>query len=221
MPTPLRFPGRGRTNDSSVLRGTVCCKISHSSASPSTTPTSAPYPRANTGNPSRSCSKNRRSNQGTIRENIAIGLETPHEDNPDDAIPSARRQENAYEFISSLLDGLSTLCGRAGLSLSSGYRRRIAVARALIRNPLVLLLGEATSTLDTISERMVQRALVEAAAQGDRFTIAVAHRLSTIKDADVIFVFMGGAVVEVGSYVQPVQRRGVDWEMRNAQALDQ
>ncbi|KAJ9636367.1 hypothetical protein H2199_008042 [Coniosporium tulheliwenetii] len=136
--------------------------------------------------------------QGTIRENIAIGLETPDENISDDAILSACRQANAYDFIASLPNGLGTLCGPAGLALSGGQRQRIAIARALIRNPRILLLDEATSALDTLSERVVQEAIAQAAKEGDRITVAVAHRLSTIKDADFICVFLGGRIVEAG-----------------------
>ncbi|EON67317.1 hypothetical protein W97_06570 [Coniosporium apollinis CBS 100218] len=158
--------------------------------------------------------------QGTIRENIAIGLETPDEDISDDAILSACRQANAYDFIASLPDGLGTLCGPAGLALSGGQRQRIAIARALIRKPRILLLDEATSALDTLSERVVQEAIAQAAKEGDRITVAVAHRLSTIKDADVICVFLGGRIVEAGAHGELIKRKGVYWNMCNAQALD-
>lgn len=109
---------------------------------------------------------------GSVRENIALGLE--HE--PSDAeIQEACRQANVLEFVSSLPEGLQTPCGSKGLQFSGGQRQRIAIARALIRQPRLLLLDEATSALDTQSERVVQKALDEAALT--RTTIAVAHRL--------------------------------------------
>lgn len=109
---------------------------------------------------------------GSVRENIALGLE--HE--PSDAeVQEACRQANVLEFVSSLPEGLQTPCGSKGLQFSGGQRQRIAIARALIRQPRLLLLDEATSALDTQSERVVQKALDEAAMT--RTTIAVAHRL--------------------------------------------
>ncbi|KAK2731944.1 hypothetical protein FQN55_004419 [Onygenales sp. PD_40] len=154
--------------------------------------------------------------QGTIRENIAMGLEA---DATQEQIEEATRQANAFTFISSLPDGFNTLCGARGTQLSGGQRQRIAIARALIRTPKLLLLDEATSALDTDSEKIVQEAL-EKASSG-RTTVAVAHRLSTIKDASAIFVFGRGRVVEAGTHVQLLARKGVYYEMCLAQSLDQ
>lgn len=109
---------------------------------------------------------------GSVRENITLGLE---HDPSEQEIREACRQANALEFISSLPEGLNTQCGSKGLQFSGGQRQRIAIARALIRQPRLLLLDEATSALDTQSERVVQKALDEAAMT--RTTIAVAHRL--------------------------------------------
>ncbi|PSK56469.1 Leptomycin B resistance protein pmd1 [Elsinoe australis] len=153
---------------------------------------------------------------GSVRDNIAIGLD---HDPTDEEVREACQQANALDFISSLPEGLNTPCGSRGLQFSGGQRQRIAVARALIRRPRLLLLDEATSALDTQSERIVQRALDEAAAS--RTTIAVAHRLSTIRHANVIFVIEDGRIVEVGRHEELQGRRGRYHAMCLAQSLDQ
>ncbi|KKZ63523.1 hypothetical protein EMCG_02148 [[Emmonsia] crescens] len=154
--------------------------------------------------------------QGSIRDNIAMGLET---EATQEQIEEASRQSNAFTFISSLPDGFNTLCGSRGTQMSGGQRQRIAIARALIRAPKLLLLDEATSALDTDSEKVVQEAL-EKASSG-RTTVAVAHRLSTIKDASVIFVFGRGKVLESGTHAQLLAKKGIYYEMCLAQSLDQ
>ncbi|KAL4978308.1 P-loop containing nucleoside triphosphate hydrolase protein [Aspergillus desertorum] len=169
--------------------------------------------------------------QGTIRENIALGVFNPDtqpffsekdevKSVSDDQIEAALRSANAWDFVSSLPQGIYTPAGSGGTQLSGGQRQRIAIARALIRNPKILLLDEATSALDTESEKIVQKALEEAAKDGDRITVAVAHRLSTIKDADVICVFLGGRIVEMGTHRELVARGGLYRRMCEAQALD-
>lgn len=153
---------------------------------------------------------------GSVRENIAIGLEyEPSEEE----VHEACRQANALDFVSSLPEGLSTPCGSKGLQFSGGQRQRIAVARALIRKPRLLLLDEATSALDTQSERIVQKALDEAALS--RTTIAVAHRLSTIRHADVIFVMEDGKIAEIGTHEELQRLKGRYYAMCLAQSLDQ
>lgn len=155
--------------------------------------------------------------QGSIGDNIALGVE---ENEPsEDAIIAACQQANIWEFICSLPDGLGTACGSQGLSLSGGQRQRVAIARALIRQPRLLLLDEATSALDTESEKVVKEALDRAAA--GRTTIAVAHRLSTIRDADIIIVFEKGRVIEMGNHEELVARRGSYYDMVLGQSLDQ
>jgi len=155
---------------------------------------------------------------GSIRENISMGVD-------DDAtatetsVVAACRSANAWDFISSLPEGLDTPCGAGGLQLSGGQRQRIAIARALIRNPRLLLLDEATSALDTQSERIVQEALNEAARTGDRITIAVAHRLSTIRHADNICVFHGGRIVAAGTHLELLAHSEVYRKMCEAQNL--
>lgn len=168
---------------------------------------------------------------GSIRENIGLGIPHPEHDEmdsqaelstrvPDATIEEALRSANAWDFASSLPEGLNTDVGSNGSQLSGGQRQRIAIARALIRNPKILLLDEATSALDTESEKIVQNALDEAAKVGDRITFAVAHRLSTIKDADVICVFHNGKIAEVGTHAELVAQGGMYQGMCEAQALN-
>ncbi|PSK51787.1 Leptomycin B resistance protein pmd1 [Elsinoe australis] len=160
--------------------------------------------------------------QGTIKENIALGSATNSTalDMSDEKISAACKDANISDFIASLPDGLNTQVGNRGLSLSGGQRQRIAIARALVRNPRILLLDEATSALDTESERVVQGALNKAAESGERITVAVAHRLSTIRNADRIYVFVRGKVVETGSHDELSRRGGVYAGMCKAQSLD-
>jgi ATP-binding cassette subfamily B (MDR/TAP) protein 1 len=166
--------------------------------------------------------------QGTIRENIALGVDNNATNSAvidageisDTDIEKALRGANAWDFVSSLPEGINTAAGPNGTQLSGGQRQRIAIARALIRNPRILLLDEATSALDTESEKIVQNALSEAAKEGDRITIAVAHRLSTIKDADCICVFYGGRIVEMGTHAELLGGRGEMYKkMCEAQSL--
>ena len=168
---------------------------------------------------------------GSIRENVALGIDHPENDGtnsstdlstriPDATIENALRSANAWEFVSSLPEGLNTEVGSNGSQLSGGQRQRIAIARALVRNPKILLLDEATSALDTESEKIVQNALDEAAKVGDRVTFAVAHRLSTIKDADLICVFHNGKIAEIGTHAGLVAQGGIYQGMCEAQALN-
>ncbi|OAL47500.1 multidrug resistance protein-like protein 1 [Pyrenochaeta sp. DS3sAY3a] len=153
--------------------------------------------------------------QGSVRDNIAMGLEG---DATDAQIEFAAKQSNISDFVASLPEGFATMCGSRGTQLSGGQRQRIAIARALIRKPRLLLLDEATSSLDAVSEGVVQAALEQ--AKSGRTTIAVAHRLSTIKDADLIIVFARGRIVERGTHKELLSRRGVYYEMSLGQSLD-
>jgi ATP-binding cassette subfamily B (MDR/TAP) protein 1 len=153
--------------------------------------------------------------QGSIRENVTLGV--PDEIS-DEEVVKACKDANIHDFIMSLPDGYATDCGSRGQAFSGGQRQRLATARALLRNPDMLLLDEATSALDTESERIVQQAL-ENAARG-RTTIAVAHRLSTVQDADQLFVLDGGRIVERGTHGELLKRKGRYYEMCQAQSLD-
>jgi ATP-binding cassette, subfamily B, bacterial MsbA len=131
---------------------------------------------------------------GTVRENILYGCERADEA----ALAQAVRIANLEEFIASLPSGLDTLVGERGVMVSGGQRQRIAIARAVIRNPQILVLDEATSHLDNVSEQLVQQAL-QNASRG-RTTIVIAHRLSTVREADKLVVLDRGRVVEQGTW---------------------
>ena len=152
----------------------------------------------------------------TVRENILLGNPTATEE---EMITSAT-MANAHSFIKELPEGYDTYVGEGGIQLSGGQKQRIAIARALIRNPKILLLDEATSALDTHSEKMVQEALDRTRKQ--RTTLIVAHRLTTVQNADVILCIEGGKVVEVGSHNELMKKGGlyselVDTQFKHAQ----
>lgn len=137
---------------------------------------------------------------GLIRENIRLGKL----DATDEEVLEAARRANAYDFVMEQPDGFDTEVGRGGCRLSGGQKQRIAIARALIRDPAILLFDEATSALDSESERVVQDTLDELSSQKNLTTITVAHRLSTIRNADKIIVFSrgdeGSVVKEIGKH---------------------
>lgn len=131
---------------------------------------------------------------GSIRENIAYGRTNA----TDAEITAAARQANAWQFIASFPDGLDTVVGERGIKLSGGQRQRVAIARAILKNPAILILDEATSSLDSESEKLVQSAMDE--LMQNRTSIIIAHRLSTIRKADKILVIDGGRIVEQGAH---------------------
>ncbi|WP_203579948.1 ABC transporter ATP-binding protein [Microbacterium hibisci] len=136
--------------------------------------------------------------EGTIRENIAYGLD----DVSDERLRDALRDANASEFVDRLPENWETVVGERGARLSGGQRQRLAIARALVRDPRILLLDEATSALDPESEELVKEALNR--LMKGRTTLVVAHRLSTIRQADRIVVLEHGEVVEIGSHADLV-----------------
>jgi ABC-type multidrug transport system fused ATPase/permease subunit len=131
---------------------------------------------------------------GTIKENISYGKP----DSTDEEIYAAAGKANALEFIERFPSKLDTVVGERGTQLSGGQRQRIAIARAVLKNPRILILDEATSSLDSESERLVQDALEKLMA--DRTSIVIAHRLSTIRKADQIMVLDGGKIIEKGTH---------------------
>ncbi|OQR90012.1 ATP-binding Cassette (ABC) Superfamily, partial [Achlya hypogyna] len=133
---------------------------------------------------------------GTIAENIATGKPGATQAEIEDAAKKA----NAHDFILRFPNGYDTTVGDRGVQVSGGQKQRIAIARAIIRDPAVLLLDEATSALDTESERIVQESLDRLLQQKRRTTVIVAHRLSTIRNADMIAVVNDGKVCELGTH---------------------
>lgn len=138
----------------------------------------------------------------TVRANIAYGRDTAS----DAEIEQAAKNAAALDFIRELPDGFETRVGERGVKLSGGQRQRLAIARAMLRNAPILLLDEATSALDTESERYVQSALES--LMKDRTTLVIAHRLSTVVDADLIYVLDGGRIIESGSHAVLLKKGG-------------
>lgn len=136
---------------------------------------------------------------GSIRENIVYAKPSATEDE----VIEAAKKANAWQFISKFPEGLNTTVGERGVKLSGGQRQRIAIARAILKDPAILILDEATSSLDAESEFLVQEALDE--LMGGRTTIIIAHRLATIRKVDKIYVLSDGEIVEQGQHEQLVQ----------------
>ena len=139
---------------------------------------------------------------GTIRENIAYGKPGASEEE----IISAAKQANAHDYIIALAEGYDTLVGDRGAQLSGGQRQRIAIARAILADPAILILDEATSSLDAESERLVQEALDK--LMENRTSIIIAHRLSTVRRCDQILVMSAGSVLERGTHEELIAKPG-------------
>ena len=149
---------------------------------------------------------------GTIRDNITYGIDDFDEESLNKVVDAA----NLRDLIDSLPDGLDTVVGEHGGKLSGGQRQRVSIARALMRNPEVIVLDEATSALDSISEKLIQEALNNLTK--DRTTFIVAHRLSTIKGADRIAVIADGHCVEYGTYDAIMELKGEFYQIKSIQS---
>jgi ATP-binding cassette subfamily B protein len=144
---------------------------------------------------------------GSVRDNIAYG----RHDATDDEIEDAARRANAHEFIVKLPEGYGTFIGERGVKLSGGQQQRLAIARAILKKPQILILDEATSNLDTESEQLIQASMASLLA--GRTTFVIAHRLSTIRRADIILLMEEGRVVERGTHQQLMDARGAYYAM--------
>jgi len=140
---------------------------------------------------------------GTVRENIEYGTF----DASEDEVVEAAKMAEAHRFIQNLPEGYDTKVGERGVKLSGGQRQRIALARAILKDPEILVLDEATSDVDTETEMLIQRSLDDLTA--DRTTFAIAHRLSTIKDAEQIVVIEDGRIVERGTHADLLAEDGL------------
>ena len=149
----------------------------------------------------------------SIRDNIAYGLK----DVSDEQVMEAARLANAHEFISALPNGYNTKVGDRGVQLSGGQRQRVSIARAILRDPEILILDEATSALDSQSEHLVQDAIER--LRQNRTVIVIAHRLSTIRNADRIVVLDQGQVVESGEHNELLRQKGAYWSFHALQAM--
>ncbi len=148
---------------------------------------------------------------GTVKENIAYGKI----DTTDEKIIEAAIQANAHEFVMGLEDGYDTYVGERGVMLSGGQRQRIAIARIFLKNPPILILDEATSALDNETEAMIQEALFKLAR--DRTTLVIAHRLTTVRNADRILVLTDEGIAEEGSHTELLQKGGYYARLYEAQ----
>ena len=149
----------------------------------------------------------------SVRNNIAFGLTSAKEED----IVEAAKVANAHEFIMSLENGYDTNIGERGNRLSGGQKQRLSIARAVLRNPSILILDEATSALDTESEKLVQDALEK--LMKNRTSLVIAHRLSTIKNADLIVVLQKGRIAEQGTHEELIATRGIYYALCNMQGM--
>ena len=150
----------------------------------------------------------------TIKGNIALGKP----DASDEEVIEALKIANAYEFVKELPEGIHTNIGDSGNKLSGGQKQRLSIARAVLKNPPIMILDEATSALDTESERLVQIALEN--MMQNRTSIVIAHRLSTIQKADIIVVMQKGKIVEQGNHLELLAKGGTYSKLVSMQSLD-
>lgn len=150
----------------------------------------------------------------SIRNNVALGKE----DATDEEIIDALKIANAYEFVKDLPNGIETNIGDSGNKLSGGQKQRLSIARAVLKNPPIMILDEATSALDTESERLVQQALEN--MMQNRTSVVIAHRLSTIQKADKIIVMQKGRIVEQGTHDELIAKNGVYKKLVAMQSLE-
>ena len=150
--------------------------------------------------------------RASIRDNIVYG----RPDAEDTDVIRAARAANAHNFVAGLPSGYDTELGERGAGLSGGERQRVTIARGLLRDPKILILDEATSSVDTESEQQIQKALSELAK--GRTTIVIAHRLNTLQNADKIFVMEAGRVVESGTHKQLIEKGGLYWKLVRIQS---
>jgi ATP-binding cassette, subfamily B, multidrug efflux pump len=148
---------------------------------------------------------------GSIRENIRYGRETA----TDDEIIAAAKATYVDRFVHSLPDGYETVLDEDASNVSAGEKQLITIARAFVAQPSVLILDEATSSVDTRTELLLQHAM--AALREGRTSFVIAHRLSTIRDADLILVMEHGDIVEQGNHEQLIARQGAYWRLYNSQ----
>lgn len=150
----------------------------------------------------------------TVFNNIAFGMENATRE----AVIEAAKVANAHDFIMHLENGYDTVIGDRGMNLSGGQRQRLSIARAVLKNPPILILDEATSALDTESERLVQEALAK--VMSNRTSIVIAHRLSTIQNADEIIVLVKGQIVERGRHDELIAKGGVYKRLTDLQSFN-
>jgi ATP-binding cassette subfamily B protein len=150
----------------------------------------------------------------TIKANIAYG----RPEATMDEVLAAARAAQAHEFIEGFMNGYDTIVGERGVTLSGGQRQRVAIARALLMNPRILILDDSTSSVDTQTEKLIQSAL-DTLMEG-RTTFVIAHRLSTVRRADLILVMEDGRIVERGTHDELLRRGGLYKEIHDLQLID-